>query len=59
MSIKLANTEIVIDKMHMKGHTDVWCHQNCDPHAFKELERVNMNNNYNLHASYLSIVGGY
>jgi len=39
-STKLANTEIVIDKMHMAGHTDVWCHQHCDPKSFKELENV-------------------
>ena len=41
-STKLANTEIVIDKMHMAGHTDVWCHQHCDPKSFKELENVSV-----------------
>ena len=40
-SAKLANVEIVIDKMHMAEHTDKWCHQNCNPRAFKELENVN------------------
>ena len=31
-SIQLANTEIVIDKFHMAGHTD--------PKSFKELDNV-------------------
>ena len=39
-SKKLASTEIVIDKMHMAGHTDKWCHRNCNPRAFKELDDV-------------------
>lgn len=30
----------VIDRMHFKGHTDVWCHQHCDPNKLKELEEV-------------------
>ena len=40
LSIQLANTEIVFDKLHMAGHTDTWCHQHCDPKSFKELENV-------------------
>ena len=39
-STKLANTEIVIDKMHMSGHTDKWCHEHCDPRRFKEIQDV-------------------
>ena len=39
-SIQLANTEIVIDKLHMAGHTDTWCRQHCDPKSFKELDNV-------------------
>ena len=35
---KLAEVEIVIDKMHMSGHVDNWCLQNCDPKKFKELD---------------------
>ena len=31
---------IVIDKMHMKGHTDKWCHDNCNPNLFKQLDKV-------------------
>ena len=39
-SIQLANTEIVIDKLHMAGHTDTWCRQHFDPKSFKELDNV-------------------
>lgn len=31
---------IVIDSMHMKGHTDHWCKQNCDPKWFPQLNNV-------------------
>lgn len=31
---------IVIDKMHMAGHTDTWCKQNCDPKLFPDLAMV-------------------
>ena len=43
-SAKLASIEIVIDKMHMAGHIDKWCHQFCDPRAFIELENVRTSN---------------
>ena len=36
----LANVEIVVDKLHMRGHTDKWCAENCDPHNFEELNDV-------------------
>ena len=36
----LANVEIVVDKLHMRGHTDKWCAENCDPHKFEELNDV-------------------
>jgi len=39
-AIKLAQVEIVIDKMHLTGHTDDWCLANCDPKQFKELDHV-------------------
>lgn len=32
--------EIVVDKMHMAGHTDDWCHKHCNPRSFKDLENV-------------------
>ena len=37
---KLASIEIVVDKMHMKGHTDEWCRRNCDPNKYTELDKV-------------------
>ena len=32
--------EIVVDKMHFKGHTDPWCIRNCNPNDFLQLEEV-------------------
>ena len=31
LSIQLANTEIVVDKLHMAGHTDTWCRNTVTP----------------------------
>ena len=31
---------MVVDKMHMKGHVDKWCKQNCDAKTFPELDKV-------------------
>ena len=39
---KLSEVEIVIDKLHMEGHTDEWCKANCDPHLFKALDKVSI-----------------
>ena len=39
-TIQLAQVEIVIDKMHMAGHIDKWCHDNCDPKLFTDLDNV-------------------
>ena len=39
---KLSKVEIVIDKLHMEGHTDEWCKANCDPHLFKALDKVSI-----------------
>ena len=36
----LSNMEIVFDKMHMAGHVDKWCKENCDPKKFTELKDV-------------------
>ena len=43
-SQRLAKLEIVVDKlhMHMQGHTDKWCHANCDPYLFPELNAVGL-----------------
>ena len=37
---QLASVKMSVDKMHMKGHTDSWCKENCDPHKFPQLEKV-------------------
>ena len=31
---------IVIDKLHYKGHTDAWCKKHCDPCKFGGLKKV-------------------
>ena len=31
----------VVDKLHIQGHTETWCHENCHPRLFPELERIN------------------
>ena len=38
----LASLNIVVDKMHMKGHTDSWCKKHCDPRLFSELDKARM-----------------
>ena len=40
----LAEIEIVVDKMHVSGHTDKWCKTYCDPNKFTKLENVRNNN---------------
>ena len=40
MTKKITAMEIVIDKMHFKGHTDPWCRRNCNPNDFDELKKV-------------------
>lgn len=37
---RLAGMEIVIDRMHFKGHTDSWCRETCNPSNFEELKKV-------------------
>ena len=38
---KTAETfEIVVDKMHFKGHVDAWCRQHCDPYKHSHLDKV-------------------
>ena len=32
--------EIIVDKMHMAGHVDKWCRENCDARKLKELDNV-------------------
>ena len=37
---KLASLSIYVDKLHIKGHTDPWCLQNCDPRKVDDLDGV-------------------
>ena len=37
---KLASLSIYVDKMHIKGHTDAWCLQNCDARNVEDLKDV-------------------
>ena len=36
----LSEKEIVVDKMHMRGHVDSWCKATCDPHLHSYLDNV-------------------
>ena len=38
----MADTEIVVDKMHFKGHIDQWCKRVYNPYNFPELEKVKL-----------------
>ena len=38
-TVQLSKVEIVIDKMHMAGHVDKWCHENCDPKLFTDFDK--------------------
>ena len=31
----------VVDKLHIKGLTERWCRENCDPSLFHELKDIN------------------
>ena len=37
---EMAKLTVVIDCMHMKGHTDIWCKKTCDPKLFPQLNNV-------------------
>ena len=45
----LANVQIVMDALHMWGHTDKWCAENCDLHRFEKLNDVSRM--YNIQAA--------
>lgn len=36
----LAAKKMVVDKMHMRGHVDAWCKENCDARKFTQLDKV-------------------
>ena len=33
----ISQMPIVVDKMHMAGHVDARCKENCDPRKFRDL----------------------
>jgi len=37
----LIKKKYVVDKLHIQGHTETWCHQNCHPSLFRELDDIN------------------
>ena len=37
----LASIPIMVDKMHIAGHVDAWCLENCDSRNVTELNKVN------------------
>ena len=39
---RLAELNIVVDKLHFQGHTDRWCFEHCNPYKFDELKEVGM-----------------
>ena len=39
-SKQLAQMSMAVDKMHMRGHIDAWCKENCDPKKFSVLDKV-------------------
>ena len=39
---RMSELEIVVDKMHMKGHIDKWCKETCDPMSFSDLNDVSV-----------------
>ena len=39
---RIASLDIVVDKMHMAGHVDKWCKENCDARSRKELDNVSI-----------------
>ena len=36
----MASLEILVDKMHMAGHTDKWCKDTCDSRKVSDLNEV-------------------
>jgi hypothetical protein len=37
---KISSYNIVIDKMHFKGHVDEWCHTHCNPYQLDHLNGI-------------------
>ena len=41
--MQLASIEKVVDMMCMKGHSDQWCKEHCDPATFPALKKYWLN----------------
>ena len=41
VSKKLADLDMVVDKMHFRNHVDRWCKSNCNPYDRQDLDGVN------------------
>ena len=41
-SQKIAEMCILVDKMHVRGHVDKWCLENCDARKISELDDVSL-----------------
>ena len=39
---RISSLNIVVDKMHMAGHVDKWCKENCDARKFTFLDNVSV-----------------
>jgi hypothetical protein len=40
-NIRPGKIKYVVDRLHIKGHTEAWCLENCDPKLYPELKGVN------------------
>ena len=37
---RMADLNIVVDKLHFKGHVDPWCKEHCNPYGCSDLDEV-------------------
>ena len=40
-SISSKNVTYIVDRLHIKGHTESWCLENCHPILFPEIDKIN------------------
>ena len=52
----ISQLEIVVDKMHMRSHTDSWCKQNCDPLKHPYLKDVGLFTSYFLQFKSITVL---
>jgi hypothetical protein len=41
-SKSISSMNIVVDKLHFRGHVDKWCHEHCNPNDFEDLKSVSV-----------------